>query len=63
MDVGIPGKPRFSPDHCNDDAAAAAGTTITDICALGGDNSAMTRIASGAVALTRHPYAGGNVRA
>ena len=62
MDVGILGKPRFTPDHCNDDVAAAAGTTIAEICAMGDENSAMTRIASGAVALTRQLYASGKVQ-
>ena len=61
MDVGILGKPRFSPDYSNEDVAAAAGTTIADICASGDENTAMTRVANGAANLTRQLYAAGKV--
>jgi uncharacterized protein (UPF0261 family) len=62
MDVGVLGKPRFTPDHSNDEVAAAAGTTIAEICASGDENTAMTRVASGAVQLTRQLYAAGKVQ-
>lgn len=62
MDVGVLGKPRFIPDYSNDEVAAAAGTTIAEICASGDENSAMTRVASGAVNLTRKLYAAGKVQ-
>lgn len=62
MDVGVLGKPRFTPEFTNDDVAAAAGTTLADICALGDENEAMTRVAHGAVALTRALYLGGKVQ-
>lgn len=62
MDVGILGKPRFTPEHSNDDVAAAAGTTIASICNLGDENLAMTRLAGGAAALTSRLYAAGKVQ-
>lgn len=62
MDVGVLGKPRFQPDHPNDTVAAAAGTTIAEIAALGDENLAMTRVAEGAVALTRRLFAQGRVQ-
>jgi uncharacterized protein (UPF0261 family) len=62
MDVGILGKPSFQPDYSNDDVARATGTTIAEICASGDENSAMTRVASGAVNLTRQLYAAGKVQ-
>ena len=61
MDVGILGKPEFAPDFSNDMVAAAAGSTIADICALGDENAAMTRIAGGAVHLTRSLYEQGKI--
>ena len=62
MDVGILGKPHFTPDHSNDDVAHAAGTTLADICATGDENVAMTRVAEGAVALTLQLFAAGKVQ-
>lgn len=62
MDVGILGKPRFTPDFTNDDVANAAGTTLADICASGDENDAMTRVAGGAVALTQRLYKAGKVQ-
>ena len=40
----------------------AAGTTIADIAAYGDENEAMTKVAEGAVALTRRLYAEGRVQ-
>lgn len=62
MDVGVLGKPRFTPDYTNDDVAMAAGTTIAAICASGDENSAMTAVANCAVTLTRQLYAAGKVQ-
>jgi uncharacterized protein (UPF0261 family) len=62
MDVGILGKPRFTPDYTNDAVAAAAGSSIPEICALGDENVAMTRIASGAVHLTRSLHEAGEIQ-
>jgi uncharacterized protein (UPF0261 family) len=62
MDVGVLGKPKFTPEYSNDDVAAAAGATIAEICALGDENAAMTRVAGGAVNLTQHLFAAGKVQ-
>ncbi len=62
MDVGVLGKPRFQPQITNDEVAAAAGTTIADIVALGDENLAMIKVAEGAVAVTRRLYAEGRVQ-
>ncbi len=62
MDVGVLGKPQFTPEYSNDDIAAAAGTSIADICAMGDENLAMTCVAGGAVTLTRRLYAEGKVQ-
>lgn len=62
MDVGVLGKPRFTPEIANDDVAAAAGTTIAEIVALGDENLAMTKVAEGAAAVTRRLYAEGRVQ-
>jgi uncharacterized protein (UPF0261 family) len=40
----------------------AAGRTIAEICALGDENAAMTRVAGGAVNLTRQLYEAGKVQ-
>lgn len=62
MDVGILGKPAFLPEHPNDEVAAASGSTIAEIAGLGDENAAMTRVASGAVHLTRTLYAAGKLQ-
>ena len=62
MDVGILGKPRFQPDHPNDAVATAAGSTIAQIAGFGDENEAMTKVAEGAVALTRRLHAQGRVQ-
>lgn len=63
MDVGVLGTPTFAPDFPNDVVAKAAGTTIPDIIALGDENLAMTKVAEGAVAMTRRLYAEGRIQA
>ena len=50
MDVGVLGKPRFAPEFPNTVVAAAAGTTIEAIAALGDENAAMTKRAPTALA-------------
>jgi len=61
MDVGVLGKPRFVPEHANVDVAAAAGSTLQAIAALGDENAAMTKMAEGAVALALRLYGEGQV--
>lgn len=61
MDVGVLGQPRFAPEHPNTEVAAAAGTTVQAIAALGDENEAMTKMASGAVALALRLYREGRV--
>lgn len=61
MDVGVLGEPRFVPEHANVDVAAAAGSTLQAIAALGDENAAMTKMAEGAVALALRLYGEGQV--
>jgi uncharacterized protein (UPF0261 family) len=61
MDVGVLGTPSFAPAYSNRAVAAAAGTTIEAIAALGDENAAMTKIAEGAVKLALDLYAAGQV--
>lgn len=61
MDVGVLGKPRFAPEFPNTEVAAAAGTTIEAIAALGDENAAMTKMAEGAVALALRLYREGQM--
>lgn len=61
MDVGVLGKPSFTPEIANEAVAAAAGTTLDAIAGLGDENAAMTRMAEGAVALTLQLYGRGEV--
>jgi len=62
MDVGVLGTPPFTPAYRNVDVAAAAGTTIEAIAALGDENAAMTQMAEGAVALALRLHAAGEVQ-
>lgn len=62
MDVGVLGTPPFEPAWRNTDVAAAAGTTIEAIIALGDENAAMTQMAAGAVALALDLHAAGKVQ-
>jgi uncharacterized protein (UPF0261 family) len=61
MDVGVLGTPTFDPEINNTSVAAAAGTTLKDLAALGDENAAMSRMAEGAVGLTLDLYAKGQV--
>ncbi len=56
MDVGVLGQPKFPVAFSNRDVAAAAGTTIEAIIALGDENLAMTKMAEGASALALRLY-------
>ena len=62
MDVGVLGQPKFRVDFSNRDVAAAAGTTIEKIIALGDENLAMTKMAEGASALTLRLYREGRIQ-
>jgi uncharacterized protein (UPF0261 family) len=62
MDVGVLGKPPFEPAYRNSDVAAAAGTTLEAIIALGDENAAMTQMAAGAVAVALDLHAAGKVQ-
>ncbi|MCC7151906.1 MAG: Tm-1-like ATP-binding domain-containing protein [Rubrivivax sp.] len=61
MDVGVLGQPRFAPAYANTEVAAAAGTTLQAIAALGDENAAMTQMAQGAVALALQLHGQGHV--
>lgn len=62
MDVGVLGRAPFEPEFANTDVAAAAGTTIAAIAALGDENAAMTKMAEGAVNVALKLYAQGRVQ-
>ena len=53
LDVSVLGDPPYSPDFDKHAVAAAGGSTIPAIVALGDENSAMTVMAAGASALTK----------
>ena len=61
MDVGVLGKPAFTPEFDHAQVAAAGGTTIDAIAALGDENAAMKAMAAGAVNLTLSLYSQGKV--
>lgn len=61
MDVGVLGRPPFEPDYPNTRVAAAAGTTIEAIAALGDENAAMHRMAEGAVNVALKLYRSGQI--
>jgi len=61
MDVGVLGTPPFPPDVRNAEVAAAAGTTLEAIAALGDENAAMARMAEGAAAIVRREHAAGRL--
>ncbi len=63
MDVGILGDAPFAPEHDKHAVAAAAGTTIDAIAALGDENQAMTAMARGAGVLARRLHAAGELQA
>ncbi len=61
MDVGVLGSPPFAPQFSNGDVAAAAGSTIEAVAALGDEHAAMAVMARGAVTLALKLYAQGEV--
>jgi len=61
MDVGVLGRPSFDPDYANSRVAEAAGTTLSALAALGDENSAMKKMAEGAVNLALSLYRAGEV--
>ena len=61
MDVGVLGTPAFAPDISNRDVAAAAGTNLDAIAALGDESLAMTKMAEGALKLALERYCRGQV--
>jgi uncharacterized protein (UPF0261 family) len=61
LDVSILGDPPYRAEHDKHAVAAAAGSTIPEIVALGDENSAMTVMAEGAARLTRRLYEDGQV--
>lgn len=61
MDVGVLGAPPFAPEYPNSAVAAAAGTTLAAIVALGDENQAMTRMAEGAVNIASSLNATGDI--
>lgn len=61
MDVGVLGTPSFTPEIGKHEVAAAAGTTLDAIIALGDENLAMTRMSEGARKLALERYRIGQV--
>jgi uncharacterized protein (UPF0261 family) len=62
MDVGVLGTPSFAPAVPNTQVAAAAGTTLAEIAALGDENEAMKKMAEGAVRVALELYRDGEVQ-
>lgn len=61
MDVGVLGRSPFSPSIANTQVAAAAGTTLEAIAAIGDENAAMAKMAEGAVNVALELYAQGRI--
>jgi uncharacterized protein (UPF0261 family) len=61
LDVSVLGDPPYSPDFDKHAVAAAGGSTIPAIVALGDENSAMTVMAAGASALTKRLHEEGRI--
>jgi uncharacterized protein (UPF0261 family) len=61
MDVGVLGEPSFKPEITNHEVAAAAGSTLAQVAALGDENEAMKVMATGAVDLAVSRYQRGEV--
>lgn len=61
MDVGVLGRAPFEPTYAHTEVAAAAGTTIEAVAALGDENAAMAKMAEGAVQLALQLYAHGRI--
>jgi len=62
MDVGVLGESALAVEHDRHAVAAAAGTTIAGIAALGDENAAMTAMARGAALLAARLHADGAVQ-
>ncbi|MBV8497317.1 MAG: Tm-1-like ATP-binding domain-containing protein, partial [Gammaproteobacteria bacterium] len=61
MDVGVLGEASLVPEYANTQVAAAAGTTLAALAALGDENAAMQKMAEGAVSLMLSLYRAGKV--
>lgn len=61
MDVGVLGTPPFVPEVRSAEVAAAAGTTLAALAALGDENAAMARMAAGAATIVRREHAAGRL--
>jgi uncharacterized protein (UPF0261 family) len=61
LDVSVLGDPPYRPDFDKHAVAAAGGSTIPEIIAMGDENSAMTVMAAGASALTRRLHDEGRI--
>lgn len=61
MDVGVLGTPAFTPEISHHEVAAAAGTTVDAIIALGDENLAMAKMSEGARKLALARYRSGRV--
>lgn len=61
LDVSVLGDPPYQPDFDKHAVAAAGGSTIPAIVALGDENAAMTVMAAGASALTRRLHDQGRI--
>lgn len=61
MDVGVLGAPALTVDIDHRRVAEAAGTTLADIAALGGENEAMQKMAQGASAIAAELAAAGRI--
>lgn len=62
LDVSVLGDPPYAPDHDKHAVAAAAGTTIPAVVALGDENAAMAAMADGASRLAARLAAAGAVQ-
>ena len=64
--TGLRGRPLFAPDYPAEEVAKAAGTTISEILAMGSgtqdDTTFMGKMSSGASAIVSHLYAGGKLQ-
>lgn len=61
MDVGVLGTPSFTAEIPNSRVAAAAGSSVAALAALGNENEAMIRMAAGAVGIARRLCSAGEI--
>ncbi|WP_404405109.1 Tm-1-like ATP-binding domain-containing protein [Pelagibacterium halotolerans] len=61
LDVSILGDPPYQPEFDKHEVAAATGTTVPDIIALGDENEAMTAMSDGAARLARNLHDEGKI--